>query len=101
MLAKSRRQVMDPRICLLPSSATEKSISPETVATTMSPPVKVNAFVELGRGTAVLGAHIAPWVFWPRAYGAVDVRFRERYLTAEPVFTRLHLTDSQSSVELS
>ena len=59
-------------------------------------PADVNALVDVGRLTAVAGALVAVWAFWPRGYGSVKVRaFRERYLASEPTFARLHLTDSQ------
>lgn len=59
-------------------------------------PANVDVLVDVGRMTSVVGALVAFWAFWPRGYGAVEVRaFRERYLAAEPIFTRLHLTDSQ------
>jgi hypothetical protein len=62
-------------------------------------PANVNAFVDIGRVMAVVGALVALWAFWPRGYGAVEVRaFRERYLASEPTFARLHLTDTQIAV---
>ena len=62
-------------------------------------PASLNALVDGGRITAVVGALVALWAFWPRGYGAVDVRaFRERYLASEPTFARLHLADTQIAV---
>lgn len=62
-------------------------------------PVDVNVLVDVGRMSAVAGALAALWAFWPRGYGAIDVRtFRERYLASEPTFARMHLTDTQIAV---
>src|SRR5262245_15042852 len=55
-------------------------------------PAGVNPLVDLGRLSAVAGALIALWAFWPRGYGAIKLRvFRDRYLASEPAFARLHL----------
>ena len=62
-------------------------------------PADLNALVDGGRITAIVGALVALWAFWPRGYGAVGVRaFRERYLASEPTFARLHLADTQIAV---
>jgi hypothetical protein len=59
-------------------------------------PADVNTLVDIGRLSAVAGALVAVWAFWPRGYGSVNVRaYRDRYLASEPAFARLHLTDSQ------
>ena len=58
-------------------------------------PAGVSLLVDVGRAIAVGGALVALWAFWPRGYGAVKLRaFRDRYLSSEPTFARLHLTDS-------
>jgi len=51
-------------------------------------PPGVNLVVELGRALAVIGALVALAAFWPRGYGAIDLRaFRDRYLAAEKELT--------------
>jgi undecaprenyl pyrophosphate phosphatase UppP len=59
-------------------------------------PAAFNAMVDMGRAVAVAGAVAALWAFWPRRYGAIEVRaLRDRYVAAEPEFTRLRLLDTQ------
>jgi hypothetical protein len=59
-------------------------------------PPGFNRVVELGRAFAVIGALVALAAFWPRGYGAIDLRaFRDRYLAAEEELTRLRLVDTQ------
>jgi hypothetical protein len=43
----------------------------------------------------------ALWAFWPRRYGAIDLRtLRDRYLAAQPEFARLRLLDTNiASIE--
>ena len=51
--------------------------------------------VELGRTVAVLSGFLSLWTFWPRRYWSTDLRpLREKYLAAEPEFTRLRLLDT-------
>jgi pimeloyl-ACP methyl ester carboxylesterase len=59
-------------------------------------PARFNAIVDLGRAVAVGGALAGLWAFWPRRFGAIDVRaLRDRYLAAEPRFATLRLLDTQ------
>lgn len=52
--------------------------------------------VDLGRGVGVLSGFLSLWTFWPRRYWSTDLRpFRNKYLAAEPEFTRLRLLDTQ------
>jgi hypothetical protein len=59
-------------------------------------PAQFSLLVDVGRAVAVTGALAALWAFWPRRYGAIELRaLRERYLAAEPEFARLRLLDTQ------
>ena len=59
-------------------------------------PIGLNVLVEVGRALAVIGALLALVAFWPRAYGAIDLRaFRDRYLAAAREESRLRLLDTQ------
>lgn len=49
----------------------------------------------IGTGLAVASALAAVWAFFPRLYPVLDLRnLRERYLRAEPAFTKLALMDT-------
>lgn len=53
-----------------------------------------------GRLAAVLAALLALWSFLPRRYPVLDTRkLRDRYLRADPEFTKLHLLDTQIRME--
>lgn len=53
-----------------------------------------------GRLAAVLAAMLALWSFLPRRYPVLDTRrLRNRYLRADPEFTKLHLLDTQIRME--
>jgi hypothetical protein len=57
-------------------------------------------FLAVGRGVAVMSGILALASFWPRKYWQVDLRaLRERYVAAEPAFTRLTLLDSEIVME--
>lgn len=50
----------------------------------------------VGLGLAALAALLAVWAFFPRTFPVLDLsQLRERYLTAEPEFTALHLLDTR------
>ena len=58
-------------------------------------PVGLNVIVDLGRAAAVVGGLAALWAFWPRDYGLIAVgALRQKYLFADPAFTRVSLLDS-------
>lgn len=53
-----------------------------------------------GRLAAVVAALLALWSFLPRTYPVLDTRkLRDRYLRADPEFTKLHLLDTQIRME--
>lgn len=53
-------------------------------------------FGRIGLGLAAVAALMGVWSFLPRRFPVLDlVRLRERYLTAEPEFTTLHLLDTR------
>ena len=50
----------------------------------------------ISRSAAVLSGILALSTFWPRRYWSTDLRpFRNKYLAAEPDFTKLHLLDTK------
>ncbi|MGH2556254.1 MAG: hypothetical protein ACRDHO_11120, partial [Actinomycetota bacterium] len=52
------------------------------------------------RIAAVGAAVLSLWAFLPRRYPVLDTRkLRERYLRADPGFTKLHLLDTQIRME--
>jgi hypothetical protein len=52
------------------------------------------------RIAAVGAALLSLWAFLPRKYPVLDTRkLRDRYLRADPGFTRLHLLDTQIKME--
>jgi len=58
--------------------------------------------VGLGRIAAVVAGLIALWAFQPRKFQLTDVfALREKYLAAEPQFTKLILLDAQISMMLA
>lgn len=49
---------------------------------------------------AVVGVMASLWTFMPREYPVLDMRrLRDRYLAADPEFTRLHVLDTQIEME--
>jgi hypothetical protein len=53
-----------------------------------------------GRIAAVGAALLSLWAFLPRKYPVLDTRkLRDRYLRADPGFTKLHLLDTQMRME--
>jgi hypothetical protein len=55
--------------------------------------------VDLGRAAAVAAGLMALWTFLPRKYELTNVfALREKYLAAEPRFTKLALLDAQISM---
>jgi hypothetical protein len=53
-----------------------------------------------GRIAAVGAALLSLWAFLPRKYPVLDTRkLRDRYLRADPGFTKLHLLDTQIRME--
>ncbi|MBA3430634.1 MAG: hypothetical protein H0U16_04025 [Actinobacteria bacterium] len=53
-----------------------------------------------GRVAAVGAALLSLWAFLPREYPVLDTRkLRDRYLRADPGFTRPHLLDTQIRME--
>jgi hypothetical protein len=64
-------------------------------------PDGVNVIVEIGRATAVLGDLAALATFWPREHGSVDVDRLIDFATAEVVFTRRTLAETQREIVLA
>ncbi|MGH2710136.1 MAG: hypothetical protein ACRDH9_02900 [Actinomycetota bacterium] len=62
----------------------------------LSPP-GAGVLINLGRGIGVLAALLALSAFWPRTYKTIaNLRLlRDRYLTAEEVFTVQRILDTQ------
>jgi hypothetical protein len=55
-----------------------------------------SALILIGRLLAGASALLALVAFWPRGYWATNVRrLREKYLSSEEDFTRVHLLDTQ------
>ena len=53
-----------------------------------------------GRVAAGASGLLSMWAFLPRNYPVVDTRkLRDRYLRADPSFTKLHLLDTQIKME--
>ena len=51
--------------------------------------------LQLGRGLGVLSGFLSLWTFWPRRFWTTDLRpLRDKYLAAEPAFSRLRLVDT-------
>jgi len=51
--------------------------------------------LQLGRGLGVLSGFLSLWTFWPRRFWSTDLRpLRDKYLAAEPAFSKLRLLDT-------
>lgn len=58
-----------------------------------------SVLADVGRFVAVVSGLFAVAAFWPRPYGATDLRMlRDVYLPSEPLFTRVHLLDAQIAI---
>jgi len=58
-------------------------------------PQQAHLLVDLGRVAAVLAAILALSAFWPRRFPITNLDvLRDRYLTAEPVFTQRRILDT-------
>jgi hypothetical protein len=59
-------------------------------------PPRPDLLLIVGRAAAVLSGFFCLSTFWPRRYWSTDLRpFRDKYLAAEPSFTRLRLLDTK------
>lgn len=58
-----------------------------------------NPVVKVGRAAAAVAGLAALWAFWPREFQVMDLNtLRQKYLTAEPRFSRLAILDTQISM---
>jgi len=58
-------------------------------------PSAASLWTALGKASAIVSAYFSIATFWPRRFWTLDVRaLRERYLAAEPMFTRIHVLDT-------
>ena len=59
-------------------------------------PARPEVLLSLARAAAVVSGFLCLSTFWPRRYWSTDLRpLRDKYLAAEPSFTRLRLLDTQ------